>query len=132
MKIKPRLISRWSRKLNDYGEKKDLFQKYAITQIKEEECLPKFIVKRSGFESNRAKVLKTIFIKGPKAEFVLKEAENGLRSFNEETKEWVQLPLFYVSPFYGSGAIQGATHFVEKGDELVAYTTKGRGFIAEL
>ena len=114
--IKPRLISGcWNKKLMDYGPKRDMFEKYKVTQVRTTEWDT------------------IINIQGPKVEFTLHSCKNPLKiaHFNEETNttEYTTAPLFYVSPFTGGGKIKFATHFALINNELVAYTTSGSGFV---
>lgn len=119
MKIRARYISgKWSRRLNDYGPKRDMFEKYVVHDI------------RSTDSGN------IITVNGPKVTYTLMPCKNPLKivDFDEKTntRKDTFAPLYYVSPFTGGGKIKHATHFAEINGELIAYTTSGRGFITEV
>ena len=119
MRIKPRYISgKWSRRLNDYGPRRDMFEKYVVESVR---------------NTDHGLI---ISIRGPKVMYTLMPCKNPLKivDFDESTNQAKTdfALLYYVSPFTGGGKIKHATHFAEINGELVAYTTSGSGFLRQV
>lgn len=115
LKIRPKFVhGRWSRRLNDYGPVRNIFEDYKITEISE---------LKGGYTAIQIrgprKVHQLISCARPLTIISPPEVEGGNASQN-------QVPLYFVSPMNGgSGQIQGATYFAVIDDELVAYQGSG-------
>ena len=143
MKIKPRMIhGRWSKKLNTYGPQRDAFEKFEEVEVKERLAVDNALPKRAQLSVDRARIFKTVRIKGPKVEYFLDECVVPLKIVEPATdpdKKWITkfVPLFYVSPLRSGSMssnvkIQGAAYFAEIDGELVAYRGSGAGFVEPL
>lgn len=143
MKIKPRMMhGRWNRKLNGYGPERDLFEKFEVVEVKERLAVDSALPQRVELSVDRARIFKTVRIKGPKVDYFLDECVAPLKIVEPATegdKKWVTkfVPLFYVSPLRSGSMssnvkIQGATYFAEIDGELVAYKGSGGGFVQPL
>ena len=119
IRIRPRPIQRFDRKLGDYAPARDLFAGYKVGEIA------------------MTKIGRRIQILGPKKEFFLYEARNGLTIIappKEDGGDAIKqhVPLFFVSGMSSSGKIQGADFFALIDDELVAYRSEGQNRVAPL
>lgn len=114
MKIKPRFVlGRYNRKTGTRGPERDLFEKYEVLSSRQ---------LQGGYTA--------IEIKGPKKTHVLMSCARPLTIISPPIVDGgdaiqIKVPLYFVSPMYGTGQIQGATYFAEIGGELVAYRGSG-------